>query len=434
MLPGMSKSGQHMNEDVQLFGGPYPYKPDELVVVTQHRNLVLAELPQGSIGPVRDSDILDLTRIRLKDSRLAARVLRERVQKEVPKLGKPPSAQALDQVLWSLRSLTAARYAGWSPTLGKNRYVGQIHGVGEVNHGGGGDPTPCDPPHTRAMRAAGPGRGVRVGVLDTALYPHPWLAGGWAARFSDRLGEGADLLYSAGHATFVTGLVLEQASEATVDVRRVLMPTGEAATSGQADSWEVAEAIVEFGNSGLDVLNLSFVCYTEDGQAPLVLSTAIDRLPPDLVVVAAAGNHGDVTDSRPSDQGGRDDQAVKAGWPAALDDVIAVGAVTRQGGLAPFCPDAPWIDVLAVGDELISTYLATARPDHGQPTTKFAGWARWSGTSFAAALVSGAIAASTDPGRVSARSALLDILASLDKSSEEPVARTGAKILRLHTA
>src|SRR5206468_3690773 len=79
---------------------------------------------------------------------------------------------------------------------------------------------------------------------------------------------------------------------ATVDVRRVLDE------HGQAESWTVANEIVRFGSSGLDVLNLSFVCYTEDGQPPLVLATAVDRLPSELVVVAAAGNHGDVADEQ----------------------------------------------------------------------------------------------------------------------------------------
>ncbi|HEX6755640.1 MAG TPA: hypothetical protein VF109_06810, partial [Mycobacteriales bacterium] len=41
---------------------------------------------------------------------------------------------------------------------------------------------------------------------------------------------------------------------------------------------------------------------------------------------------------------------------------------------------------------------------------KFGGLARWSGSSFAAALLSGAVAAGVRPGRVSARQSLADIV------------------------
>ena len=363
-----------------------------------------------------------------------ARALLARVREQAPDASEPPPTATLDQVLWSLRTLIGAESAGWSPTMGKNRLVGQTHGVGRINHGGGGDPEPVDPPVSRAARSVGPGRGVRVGVLDTGLYPHEWLAGGWAARFSDRVVDDDVLLYADGHATFIAGLILGQAPGATVEVRRVLESTDDPDTDASADSWTVAEAIVEFGRSGLDVLNLSFVCYTEDGEPPLVLSRAIGRLPPDLVVVAAAGNHGAATRPDPADGStDRHNPAVKPGWPAALDDVIAVGAVTRAGELASFCPDAPWIDLLAEGEDLTSTYLQDARPARGKQPVTFDGWARWSGTSFSAALVSGAVAASTEPTRTSAGSAMADILAALARSPEKTVGHTGAKIIRLQT-
>jgi subtilisin family serine protease len=219
-----------------------------------------------------------------------------------------------------------------------------------------------------------------------------------------------------------------------VDVHRVLGP------DGTADSWTVAEEIVRFGQSGLDILNLSFVCYTEDGQPPLVLSTALDRLPPDLVVVAAAGNHGDIPDPEAKDESTptAKDQAKKAGWPAALDDVIAVGAVVdataEKPKLAEFSPDAPWVDVLAPGVDLKSTFLPCASKDKDAKPDDFPnGWATWSGTSFAAALVSGAIAAATDPGRVSARSAALDIFAALERSPAPTIGETQAKVLNVPT-
>ena len=47
----------------------------------------------------------------------------------------------------------------------------------------------------------------------------------------------------------------------------------------------------------------------------------------------------------------------------------------------------------------------------GQETTCFRGYARWSGTSFAAATVTGAIAARTSPDESPARTALTELVA-----------------------
>lgn len=69
--------------------------------------------------------------------------------------------------------------------------------------------------------------------------------------------------------------------------------------------------------------------------------------------------------------------------------------------------------------DVCSTFLngVSAHPDtHPDPDADFEGWARWSGTSFAAALVTGAIAAGIEPGRISGRQALDDVLSSIAAS------------------
>lgn len=392
------------------------FEPEDIIVGLDHQVRVRAVL--GAFGIVcseeESSELLGLAKMKISDVDRAAQVLVSHVQQSAEaqqwreEYPRPSSTSSLDQLLWGLRGVFAARYSGWSPTIGKNRYVGQVHGVGEVNHGGGGDPEPVTTGVPLGARASAPGRGVRVGVLDTAIYAQPWLAGGWLAPYDNTVVSTPVSSYAQGHATFVTGLILSQAPGATVEVRGVLDETG------QADSWSVAKAIVELGRTGLDVLNLSFTCYTEDGQPPMVLAAAIDRLDPDLVVVAAAGNHGRAQEDGP---GFTEDDSRKPAWPAALDDVVAVGATTADGAVADFSPDAPWVDVLAPGVDLVSTYL----PKVKRPKAKVVGfndYARWSGTSFAAALVSGVIAAETVPDRVSSRQALRRVLSDL--KTEEP--------------
>jgi hypothetical protein len=115
-----------------------------------------------------------------------------------------------------------------------------------------------------------------------------------------------------------------------------------------------------------------------------------------------------------------------------MDNVVAVGATDREGVVADFTPNVaktsdaarvsdaakpadtgrqpvPWIDFWARGVGVESTYL-TGRVDlvreTGNRTVTFAGRARWSGTSFAAAAVSGALAANTGTNARTAGDAL----------------------------
>jgi hypothetical protein len=282
----------------------------------------------------------------------------------------------------------------WVPTIGKNRAVDEV--VGNHTIGVGDEGFPAPPQDDRAElrpRDGDPGAGVLVGVADTAFHRNEWLEGGYSAPPSTFWREqDGRLRYESGHATFVTGTILQQAPGAVVSVRRVL------GDDGTADSWRVAKALVQFERLGIDVLNLSLGCFTDDDREPLVLSTALARLDPDLVVVASAGNHGR--------------QSNRALWPAALPRVVAVGATDGDGTEQAWSPKAPWVDVLAPGVEVVSTYI-TGTVDLKEGPVKFpGGLATWSGTSFSAARVSGAVAARTEPGRTGAATALRELLAA----------------------
>jgi hypothetical protein len=378
---------------------------DEIIVALPHQVQVetilrLAGVTWTTLGT---SAALDLARLELGDVEAAAQEVRAYVEARVTVPEPRPEDRAVDRLLAALRAYFTDRHAGWYPTMGKNRLVGAVNGSGgAISHGGGG--APVRQSGELAVRGSGPGRGVRVGVLDTGLDPRPWLAGGWEAGYSDRLPHAKQYGEGAGHATFVAGLVLSQAPGATVVVRKVL----DLDENGEytADCWTVANAIVELGRTGIDILNLSLVCYTEDGQPPLLLSTAVSRLGPDVVVVAAAGNHGDLDDRQPPYA----HEISKPTFPAALDGVVAVGAATDEGKPASFTPrNKYWIDLLAPGESVLSTYLDSEVLLDDKTPEPFRGLARWSGSSFAAALVSGAIAAGVQPGRVTARQALDDI-------------------------
>ncbi len=441
-----------------LRGAGGDYYTADLVVSLEHLDLVGAELT-GLLGKdshvlVEKSDLLDLALIRLTDDAGTAAAAATVIGR-LPPLYRVEALFGrthLDRLLRALRFYFKHKYAGWTPTLAKNRLMGNVVGGGRISHGGDQPPQAlrADP---RPPRRSGPeGSGVRVAVIDTAMSNNDWLTGGWTASPGDVLDEGVENPPVAGHATFVTGLVLHQAPSCQVLVRRVLDE------KGRASSWELANAIAEVGRTRPDVINLSVVCFTADGEPPELLTTAIDRLPPETVVVAAAGNHGDwepdgehddaEEDEVPADQmpvrssptsqqdevpaalsdeaeegqedqegqegrdagnasdEGKDQEAGKGAadpeaaeverqrrapaFPAAQGRVKAVAAADEDGRLAAFNPEgAPWVDVVSLGVGVVSTYLGDQ-------------WARWSGSSFAAALVSGAIAAGTVPGRVPA--------------------------------
>jgi hypothetical protein len=264
-------------------------------------------------------------------------------------------------------------------------------------HGGpGGNPFPA-----AALPAAtsGRGTGVRVAVLDSGDVQTPADTRTYVLT-PDRLPGGIDGTYypllapqgdrvldrQAGHGVFVAGVVQQVAPGAQVVHTPVLD------SDGVTDLATLVQAIDEL--NGIDIVNLSLGGYTPDNRPPVALQEALARLRqrnPDVVVVAAAGGDGS---ARPF-------------WPAALPEVIAVAGLRRDGSpLNGAVPD--WVDVCALGQDISSTFLtgqgsmvldeAGARSLSGQTASQdrrgatFNGYATWSGSSFAAPQVSGAIA------------------------------------------
>lgn len=344
---------------------------------------------------------------------------------------------SLDELFAELYRHFEARFDDWVPTFGRNRDVSSVvsqhqtqpgvtpSGLGSTDDGdvssehqtqpgGDAEPVPVAPMEAawdgRANRRAG--AGVRVAIADTAVAGRPQLWGHVLAAGDALLPSRTDdILAEAGHGTFVTGLVVQAAPGATVHVERVLdVPSPEHSGSYATDSWDVAKRLVRLARDHVHVINLSLGCHTGDNKPPLVFARALERLGPDVVVVAAAGNFAP-------------DEPVRPVWPAALDGVVAVGATDAEGERAGYSPDperAPWVDVQAHGHHVVSVFLegkvTTGRDAKGGPSIKkFEGFARWNGTSFAAARVSGLIASRTRPGHVSSRRAWEALIEEADR-------------------
>jgi len=214
---------------------------------------------------------------------------------------------------------------------------------------------------------------VTVAVPDTGIARHPWWADRtWYAHLDEGERDVADgdgdgrLDPAAGHGTFVAGVVLRYAPTALLRPHRVLDGDGVGDEAGLLDTLAGL-----CRGTGVDVLCLASGCHTFDDRPSPLLASAIARLRASSVVVACAGNDGS---DRPF-------------WPAALKRVIAVAALDReQRGRAKFSNNGWWVDACAPGTDVLSSFVSFA----GEP--RFDGYARWSGTSFAAPAVAGVIA------------------------------------------
>ena len=216
-------------------------------------------------------------------------------------------------------------------------------------------PRPVTPSHPSFTAKPG---AIRVGILDTSiesplLRDRTQVLGEAPEQAGMRTDEAVD------HGTLIAGVIASHAPQAEL----IACPVMDG--NGVVEEFLVIQALDRPQLGSCAVLNLSFAAYTEDDQPPPALSTVLGRYQgQDHVLVAAAGNGGEN----------------RVRWPAALPNVIAVGALDSTGTPWRYSDHGPWVDVWAPGVDVIST-------------DKDGGWAEWSGTSAAAAQVSGAIAA-----------------------------------------
>ncbi|WP_338320544.1 S8 family serine peptidase, partial [Streptomyces lonarensis] len=223
------------------------------------------------------------------------------------------------------------------------------------------------------------GDGVTVAVVDSGVDArHPDLAGAvtGGSRFEvtrdaeefTRTTPAADE-DCEGHGTGIAGLVAARRAEG--DRMTGVAPAARVHPIRSVDGVDrathntVAAMIDDAVGAGVEVLNLSLAVVEDHAPIREAVARAVAA---DIVVVAAAGNEGN---SGPS--GGRV-------YPAAYPDVLAVGAVDAAGRPLDASNRGPWVDLAAYGGPL----PLVAPGGSGYRTD--------SGTSFAAAQVSGAAA------------------------------------------
>jgi hypothetical protein len=285
---------------------------------------------------------------------------------------------AASQVDRVIDACAAAKVTAWPNYLSTLAAVSK--GVG------GPEPVPAPP---AAAPAGGPSTGsrVRVAVVDTGI-PNLPRTDGWLTdvpRTADNIDEldvlpaGPDGLldYQAGHGTFVAGVIQRVAPQAELHVYRA------ADSDGFATDHDIAEAILRAHDDGAQIINLSLGARTTDDQPPPATAAAVATVLREsdhrTVFVAAAGNYGD--------QG--------RVWPAALPGVEAVAGLTAYLAPTDWSSYGPMVRFSTVGEGIRSTYVTGIESPVFDPAPDEFGtdaWAFWSGTSFTAPQIAGAVA------------------------------------------
>jgi len=228
---------------------------------------------------------------------------------------------------------------------------------------------------------------VRVAIIDTGRFQGD-RGDGWSTGVE---AKGVDLLdevapknrndFFAGHGTFTAGVVRQISAACEIAVYRF---TG---NDGLGTDTAAAEAMLRAAADGAGkrlIINASFGVPAVDGVPPIALRQAVEDIAatyPEVLIVASAGNDGT-------------DEPI---YPAAFGDLVrAVGALNPDLTRAGFSNFGPWVDCSTVGVGIVSTFVPGTlppEPDLG-PTIVFPedSWATWSGTSFTAPQISGAVA------------------------------------------
>ena len=261
---------------------------------------------------------------------------------------------------------------------------------------GDGECGPCPPP------AAYGGAGVMVGVCDTGLlagYASASWLGGNVSGEEDPLGPSLDggehvIPKYCGHGTFIAGVARCQAPEASVYV------ANEFSYGGGLREWEVVLALQDVLTRNPQVVNLSAGTYCRNDWPPL----SFLAFQAGVTLTCAAGN----------------DATSRAFWPAAFDWTVGVGALgADQRHRAWFSNYGDWVDVYTLGEGLVNAFAAGLYTYHEPPkrpaVQEFRGLARWSGTSFAAPLVAGLIAAQMSAAGMSAADATSTLLSQAEE-------------------
>jgi len=222
--------------------------------------------------------------------------------------------------------------------------------------------------HIGADRATPPGPGVPVAIIDSGVDPtHPDFAGRPNTTFlNDQTTSGREEY----HGTAVASVAV--APDNGVDLDGVYPQAALEVWDASPTAFGITDSDAIAGIQAVAahcpaVINLSF---GSTDPSPDLQDAILDAVRRGCLVVAAAGNSGD--------------EGSPTTYPAAWPHVFTVAATDENDAVAAFSTTSPTTDVAAPGVDVIADVPTTRSPNGYQDG--------FSGTSFAAPLVSAAAA------------------------------------------
>ncbi|WP_040373582.1 S8 family peptidase, partial [Peribacillus psychrosaccharolyticus] len=208
---------------------------------------------------------------------------------------------------------------------------------------------------------------VKVAVLDTGVQDtHEDLTG--RVLEGKTFVDGYQETYQGddqGHGTFVSGIIAANANNekgitgVAGDANVSILPVKVMNKSGVGDAYNIASGIDYAVAQGVDVINMSL-----SGEYSETIETAVKKATDKgIVVVAASGNGGGNAD---------------ASYPAALPNVLSVGAIAPKDQVYERSNYGSTLDIVAPGVSVLSTSLL------GDLGTDAGRYSTGSGTSYAA--------------------------------------------------
>ncbi|PZE20101.1 S8 family peptidase [Paenibacillus xerothermodurans] len=186
------------------------------------------------------------------------------------------------------------------------------------------------------------GERIRIGVIDTgADYTHPDLRHclSYGVNLLNRLLMPND---DNGHGTHIAGTIAASSRQhgiTGVAPRAMIHPVKAFDHQGSAYVSDIISGIDWCVQNEMQIINMSFGMRTYSKALETAIRNAYHA---GVIVVASSGNEG---------------KQATIDYPARLRQVIAVGATTKRGRIAPFSNVSKSIDIYAPGEKIYSTWL-----------------------------------------------------------------------------
>lgn len=176
------------------------------------------------------------------------------------------------------------------------------------------------------------GENVTVAVIDSGIVSHETIPEN-VIHF-DLVQDDSSANELSGHGTAVASIIAGQDSFTPgVSPASQLIDVRITDTEGSSNSFLLAEGIITAVDQGADVINVSLGSY---GDSSLVEQAVEYASANGAIIVASSGNEG----------------LEQPAFPAGYEDVIAVGAIDREGTLVDFSNTGENLDLTAPGLDL----------------------------------------------------------------------------------